>query len=339
MKNPKLSLKREIILSVCLITYNHEKFIRKALEGILNQKINFEYELIIGDDHSTDLTINIIEEYRSLFPINTKILRSSINEGLNHNFLRSFNACTGKYIAYLEGDDCWINDKKLQSQVEILENYNDVSLVHTNCKLWNIKTGEILDSIIMFEGQCIREKTFGLSSVNAEFAVEMRPIKTSTCCYRRELLKNAIEKDYFAYSNKEFTTQDFQLFQDLSMVGKFYFIDEDTTLIGLHDSLSANTDLVKQVNFRLGFFKIGIYYADKYKIPKNIFLKWLRIQIYYFNNVCFILRDKKIIKYVVNEAMKRGYTLTFRQKILYTAINSRLWRYLIPLYRIYSKFK
>ncbi len=108
------------MVSICCITYNHEDFISKTIEGFLNQKINFDFEIIIGEDYSTDKTRKICKEY-AIVDHRIKILENNTNLGMMNNFINSLNACSGKYIAYCEGDDLWSDENKLQIQVDFLE--------------------------------------------------------------------------------------------------------------------------------------------------------------------------------------------------------------------------
>lgn len=109
------------MVSVCMITYNHEKYITEAIEGVLMQKTNFLIELIIGEDCSTDNTRKICEEYQEKYPNLIKLCSLEKNIGANQNFINTVNACTGKYIAMCEGDDYWVDCYKLQKQVDFLE--------------------------------------------------------------------------------------------------------------------------------------------------------------------------------------------------------------------------
>ena len=112
---------KDIMLSVRLVTYNQENFISSALEGALMQRTNFPFEIVVGDDCSTDGTPAIIESYRSKNERLIRVLPNESNLGAKHNAIRTLRACTGKYIAHLDGDDYWTDPYKLQQQVEILE--------------------------------------------------------------------------------------------------------------------------------------------------------------------------------------------------------------------------
>jgi len=109
------------LVSVCMITYNHENFIKDAIEGILMQKTSFPIELIIGEDCSTDNTRKIVKDYEEKYPEIIFAQYSEKNLGMINNFLNVLQAARGKYIALCEGDDYWTDPLKLQKQVDFLE--------------------------------------------------------------------------------------------------------------------------------------------------------------------------------------------------------------------------
>lgn len=110
-------------ISVCLITYNHERFISQSIDGVLKQETDFDYELVIGEDCSTDATREIVEEYRKKHPEIIRIESSDGNVGAARNFVRTYKACRGKYVATLDGDDYWTSPYKLQKQADFLDNH------------------------------------------------------------------------------------------------------------------------------------------------------------------------------------------------------------------------
>ena len=113
------------LVSIVSLTYNHEKFIRRALESFIMQKTNFEYEIIIHDDASTDNTQQIIREYKKKYPEIIKPILQEENQKSKGSGIvtkTAYSAARGKYIALCEGDDYWTDPLKLQKQVEFLEN-------------------------------------------------------------------------------------------------------------------------------------------------------------------------------------------------------------------------
>lgn len=109
------------MISIVMITYNHEQYIGHALESILNQQTEYDYEVIIGEDCSTDNTYEVILQYAERFGERLVLLKREKNLGMLRNVLDCLNHCSGKYIAMLEGDDYWIDQEKLQKQVRYME--------------------------------------------------------------------------------------------------------------------------------------------------------------------------------------------------------------------------
>lgn len=117
------------LVSVCMITYKHEKYIEEAINGVFSQEVNFPIEFIIANDNSPDETENIINRIIQNHPSGKMIryIRHSENIGAIPNFYFALKQARGKYIAICEGDDYWINSKKLTMQINFLENNPDFS--------------------------------------------------------------------------------------------------------------------------------------------------------------------------------------------------------------------
>lgn len=124
-------------VSICLITYNHEKYILQALKGIKEQEANFEMECIISDDCSKDSTLALIKEEVQAWNINVKVLPNTENVGMHRNWEQAIAACSGEYIAILEGDDYWIDSRKLEKQVQYLDVFKDFSGCFTDAQVLN----------------------------------------------------------------------------------------------------------------------------------------------------------------------------------------------------------
>lgn len=119
-----------ILVSISCVTYNHEKFIADAIDSFLMQKTNFNFEILIHDDASTDRTTEIIREYEEKYPHLIKPVYQTENQyskGGSGNKV-NFNRAKGKYIALCEGDDYWTDTYKLQKQVDYMENHPECSL-------------------------------------------------------------------------------------------------------------------------------------------------------------------------------------------------------------------
>lgn len=127
-------ISNDTMVSIICIAYNHEKYISKAIDGFLMQKTNFKYEILIHEDASTDNTAKIIKEYELQYPDIIKIIYQKENQYSKGVDVLSIllEKARGKYLAFCEGDDYWINCNKLQIQVDFLENNKNYSAVFHN---------------------------------------------------------------------------------------------------------------------------------------------------------------------------------------------------------------
>ena len=121
-------------LSVLIITYNHEKYISQALDSVLMQEVNFAYEIVIGEDCSSDRTRDILIEYQKKYPEKIRLLLHKQNLGNlgKNNLIKTHHACRGEYIALLEGDDYWTSSLKLQKQTDYLDRNPDFAICFTS---------------------------------------------------------------------------------------------------------------------------------------------------------------------------------------------------------------
>jgi len=128
----KYNTQSKPLVSICVTTYNHEKYIEEAIESFLMQEVDFEVEVVIHDDASTDKTQTIIKRYHKKYPglfkllLQTENQRSKYGGGMQPRF--NYPRAKGKYIALCEGDDYWTDRLKLQKQVDFLENNPDYIL-------------------------------------------------------------------------------------------------------------------------------------------------------------------------------------------------------------------
>ena len=125
-------------VSACIITYDHESYIAECIEGALKQQVNFEYEIVIGEDKSTDNTLSICKAYQKKFPNLIRVIERPSNLGMIGNWARSLQECRGEYIALCEGDDYWTDPLKLQKQVNLMDaNENLVFCFHASSTINN----------------------------------------------------------------------------------------------------------------------------------------------------------------------------------------------------------
>lgn len=209
----------DYLVSVCSTTYNMEAYIAQALDSWLSQETSFPFEIIISDDGSTDGTCDVVRRYMKVYD-NIRLI-STGHIGKMPNFIRSLQACTGKYIALCDGDDYWIDSHKLQKQFDFMESNPDFEECFTNSWVLTVETGE--KKVAKTQVWNIAT-TSGLLLHRDNDNVQMSPGHTSTFFYRNQYLK---EYPKWMYGD---VMTDFPLYMLMSKYGKAKFINEITSV-------------------------------------------------------------------------------------------------------------
>ncbi len=202
------------LVSIFCTTYNHEKYIKDAIEGFLMQKTDFQYEIVIHDDASTDGTIAILKEYERRYPELIRVIYEAENQYSKlENAAKFFidlerKELKGKYIAICEGDDYWIDADKLQMQIDYMEKHPDCVMSGHDAIMINCKTGEKRKMKRFQEGD--------LSTVD----VILSAIPTASRIYQKDMLNI----NRFFLEAGEIGDYPFQLF--CSTRGKIHYFDK-----------------------------------------------------------------------------------------------------------------
>jgi glycosyltransferase involved in cell wall biosynthesis len=202
-----------------MITYNHEKFIREAIDSVIQQKTRFEIELIIGEDFSTDKTRIICLEYSKEYPNLIHLLPSTMNLGLMPNFIRTLNACKGVYVSLCEGDDYWTDPYKLQKQVDFLESNPGYAMCFHNAEI--IDEGTELSQGLFVGLQ--KQQYVRLNASREVFSYEMMIdwlVPTASCTFRAGMMNIKV------LENPNLIFGDIALFLSLANRGNVFYSNE-----------------------------------------------------------------------------------------------------------------
>ena len=247
---------REPLVSICCLSYNHEPYIRDAIEGFLMQKTDFPFEILIHDDASTDGTADIIREYEAKYPDIIKPIYQTENQyskGIKVSQVYQFPRAKGKYIALCEGDDYWTDPYKLQKQVDFLEANPAFGLVYTDF----ITVDENKKKI---KKQLRRKPIHPIGRVTKYFQ-KRNFIQTVTVLARKELL---IKADDLA-SNHQFRPIDYAIFIELSGFTRFYYFPDKTSAYRVLKESSSHTENIDaRIAFVENSFSILRYYNTKF---------------------------------------------------------------------------
>ncbi|MDX5477728.1 MAG: glycosyltransferase [Cyclobacteriaceae bacterium] len=249
---------KKAVVSVCMITYNHVKFISEAIEGVLKQEVDFEVELIIADDCSTDGTEEIVQNFCKNHPKGDwiKYHRHAENKGMMPNFIWALQRCEGEYVALCEGDDYWCDSSKLKCQVEFLSQNPDCIL-------------SFHDALFLFDNGRKRKFSDKYYFLNREdnyyTIVDLQRYKwfipTCSIVYRNLALPQWLSKSSIG---------DFSLQLILSDKGRFHFKHEILGVYRIHPQGISN--FVNSYFNRLN--DISLWFWNVRNISRFILLRW-----------------------------------------------------------------
>lgn len=307
------------LLNIVMVTYNQENYVSQAIESVLMQITYFNYVLIISDDYSTDRTGIICQHYQKMYPDRIVLLTGDRNLGMATNYWRAFSNCTAKYIAILEGDDYYIDPRKLQEQVSILESNSEYGIVHSNYELLyedgKKKIGHGFKQLKTLQGDLFRS------------LIKQNSICPATSCFRRQLFADHVDFNYAVLNSLQ--TIDIFLWLALTYHSRVYYQNRITACYRvLSRSISNNQDIERYEVFMNSSVAILKHYSDKYSDEKKVFECSIN-QIY----TKFIFR--------LIEAKEYNKALLYARHLDLTEYKSR-WanilahnRDLRPVYRIY----
>jgi glycosyltransferase involved in cell wall biosynthesis len=181
------------MLSVLVCTYNQEKYLAQALDSILMQKCDEPFEILIGDDCSTDNTGKIADDYQSRYPNKVRVVRPEMNGGASYNIIGLVNCAKGEYLSICDGDDYWLRNDVLQKQLDIFRSMPDVGMICAKAKRYIQEKGDY-DGTLGYVGA---EDLMTMLSDNQDVAAP-------TIAFRTALMKKCIAESKWYIDNNWF---------------------------------------------------------------------------------------------------------------------------------------
>ncbi len=215
------------LVSVLILAYNKSEYIRECVASILSQKTDFDFEIVIAEDCSTDATRDIVISMQQEHPDKIRVIYANANVGVMRNTLRGLRFCKGEYVAHIDGDDYCATDTKLQRQVDVFKSERDVSLIYTGGYV-QLEKMKFLKVPFAYQ---TRRRLVGYNQLpNDEFAkMELlnNPITASSVMMRSDAARFAAERIERLFECTEwFPCQDFELWFYCANKGKCYYLDE-----------------------------------------------------------------------------------------------------------------
>lgn len=329
----------ENIISVIVITYNQEKTIARAIESILMQKCHLPIEIEIRDDCSQDATDAICKDFAYKYPNIIRYRQNEQNKGLIDNYFDTLLECRGKYIADCAGDDFWTDPLKLEKEVSILEQNQDVTLVHTAWKNLDEQTGKFQPI-----SQSIHNMPFtdGKSMIEDIVTQTAQPvINLCTALYRKDIFLKEYEKEKYMFRNKFFGCEDMQLCFIMAREGRIGYINEPTLAYSInHKSVSNTEDHEKQFRFVYGTTSLSVYLIHRELLTSDKIDNYLKQRIYAMYMHAFRAHNKKLIG-EARYAQKKWLVSNDKKMRMIKGITSCniLWSIMLVLRRLFVILK
>lgn len=258
----------ENIISVIVVTYNQEKTIARTLDSILMQQCHIPYEIIIGEDCSTDQTLSICETYVNKYPDKIHLIANKQNKGIIDNYFDCILASNGQYIADCAGDDFWIDPLKLEKEVTILEQQSDITLIHTDWNSYDETTGTTSPSPTKPYTTPVTQGHQMLEAIVTQTRIPV--IHLCTSLYRASVIRKALQEDPFLFRNKEFGCEDIQIAFVMALYGNIAYIPDITLNYSQgHESASFSPDYRKQFTFARRVGDLSYYIATKHGLKSE----------------------------------------------------------------------
>lgn len=330
------------LVSVLVVTYNQEAYIEQTLESLLMQDCPFPYEILIGEDCSTDGTREICQSMASNYPDKIRLFLNEKNKGFITNYFDVLEHAQGMYLADCGGDDYWIRPDKLRRQVEILENHPEYSMVFGNWQLFHQKSGTFET-----DQSGIREDWYFPERIGTKAAEDYLNKRNfprmvlSTALFRTDWTRALIQEHPQLFRGKGVVCEDLPLTLGLLCKGPLYLMKEEVMVYRVLEKSVSHADTLEG---NIKGFSFDVF-LQTWDLARALNLQTQRLKPYLSSilpqlvHYAFIANDKQWMAMLRQECLSRNISWSFKQQVLlYCSKHSLLNTSLLWLYnRISSK--
>ncbi len=270
---------------VAITTYNLEKYISQALESVLSQKTNFPFQIIVADDHSSDRTPEILSEYERKYPEVIKVLYSDKNLGSVGNANRIFDGIQCEYFSFLDGDDYWLTEDRLQKQVDFLESHQEYSMCAGNTQF--LRDEKLAEYVIKPE---FLNRTYTFD----DYLSSMPFVHTSSMLVRNTIFVNGLPPYFknFVGTYRECAVRGEDIRRVLHLMkGPIFIMDELFSVYRIHQKglFQGSSNVRRQIEAAIQYD----FYNDHFKDQYGDFFKE-RANYLYQNMMLYLMANKLI---------------------------------------------
>ena len=240
-------------VSIICTNYNKGDWVREAMDSFLNQKTNFDFEIIIIDDASTDHSYEIIQEYQNKFPEKVRTFRNEVNLGITRTWKKVCQEAKGQYIARCDSDDFWTDPLKLQKQVDLLDASTD--------SLWSNTEFDMVD----LDGNLIQKDAFANKALPLIDSYEEMLVMKGMTMASTWLVDTALMQDVSAQISDTAADDTFELQLELFKRTKISFLSDSTTVYRMNLGSDSKPMTLETAERRFtGILDSQIKYLNKY---------------------------------------------------------------------------
>ena len=240
-------------VSIICTNYNKGDWVREAIDSFLNQKTNFDFEIIIIDDASTDHSYEIIQEYQNKFPEKVRTFRNEVNLGITRTWKKVCQEAKGQYIARCDSDDFWTDPFKLQKQVDLLDASTD--------SLWSNTEFDMVD----LDGNLIQKDAFANKALPLIDSYEEMLVMKGMTMASTWLVDTALMQDVSAQISDTAADDTFELQLELFKRTKISFLSDSTTVYRMNLGSDSKPMTLETAERRFtGILDSQIKYLNKY---------------------------------------------------------------------------
>lgn len=248
------------VVSVYMATYNHEKYLCQAIQGVVDQVCDFSFELIIGEDCSTDASLSIAETWRAEYPGIIRIVVGRKNVGMIKNSTRCLGLCRGQYIAFCEGDDYWHRPDKLQRQIHVMRHDCNVAMCHTD---YDRAVG-----LVRKKGAHSKNKSRNLAVGEAyEKLLHDWTVKTATAVYRADVLRQFLAS---RYNNPAWPFGDYNKMLFASVHGRIAYIPISTATWRRVRGSMTNSGYLRSLDLGLAYLQCREWFMEEFPVAPSV---------------------------------------------------------------------
>lgn len=306
---------KEIKISVICFAFNHEKYIRQCIESIICQKTNFDYEIIINDDASTDDTAKIIKSYEEKYPDLIKPIYHKENQySQNISYVDEPVRCAkGKYLAFCYGDDYWCDENKLQIQYDTMESNESIKICFCKIATYFENLDKLEDYYYVWKGLGIDFKGAGFYSSSELIA--LNNILDTTCLIRK--------KDYIPQN--KVVLPDYHLALSAAIQGQGYCIDKTMAVYRSHESVTCFSERqTRSLNHYNNIYKIIIETCERMdKLSEYKFHNDFQKVIDNKKSIMLKFADTNILSDLKNKPKKYIYGTGIYGKLCYNELKAQ----------------